>query len=218
MELKKTQSPVIALSDCSAAFGFFMPDRSGEFKDLKFVPLRTDYVDDAYKPGNKLGLCLGITVGGRFSMKSGMEFTKEIEPGAILYLLLKPSPSMRGGLNNQRNMANTLESMFGTKQHQLIWKPSFSEESAVIDGKPVRYARLKWEVSEPESDTEKELIQLVGKEYEESPTFENLCSFNNEILLQYQQSAQEMMRKNSGTQAQLPQTNQQALPEAQSQQ
>lgn len=206
--------PILMKTDCSSAAGIFSMDGKIKYENLEFIPLRLDYSRDAYE-GKKVGLLLGVTIEGNTRQESpdGKIVTNKLPQGMSFYMVLKPSRTMRGGLDNYTAMATMIEQVTEQRACSMIWRAGFEIQSGstVVSGEvvPMKYARINWFVRPYDGDIELNILNQLSEEFQTSDLFEGICPANNPIISQFDEMAKQ------GEIARLEQNNElAALPEA----
>ena len=182
--------PIIMKTDCSSAAGIFSMDGKIKYENLEFIPLRLDYSRDGYE-GRKIGLLLCITIEGNTRQESpdGKSLTNKLPQGMSFYMVLKPSRTMRGGLDNYTAMATMIEQVTEQKACSMVWRAGFEIQSGstVNNGEvvPIKYARINWFVRPCDSEIEFHILNQLSEEFQKSDMFEGICKVNNPIISQF---------------------------------
>ena len=189
--------PIVMKTDCSSAAGIFSMNGKIKYENLEFIPLRLDYSRDAYE-GKQIGLLLCITIEGNTRQESpdGKSITKKLPQGMSFYLVLKPSRTMRGGLDNYTAMATMIEQVTEQKACSMIWRAGFEIcQGSTVDknGKtvPIKYARINWFVRPCDGDFEFNILNQLSEEFQKSDMFEGICQVNNPVISQFDEIAQQ---------------------------
>ncbi len=215
-ELRKNL-PILIKTDCSGAAKITSMDGKTDYEDFEFIPLRLDYTRDSYE-GKKLGLLLCVAIAGETSTsKNGKKVRIPIPIGLTFYLMLKPSRTMQGSLDNFLAMRSAVEQMMKTRSCGLIWACEFEirQGSSVNDSgetTPIKYARVSYLIRpiDEENKLEVKLINSLSSEFSTCELFSGVSPLDNEIISQFDELAQESAIKrllSSAKQQQLPQGN-----------
>ena len=196
-ELRKNL-PILIKTDCSSAAGIFSMDGKTAYENFEFIPLRLDYTRDSYE-GKKLGLLLCIAITGETcSNKNGKKVRIPIPIGLTFYLMIKPSRTMQGSLDNFLAMRSAVEQMMRTRSCGLIWACEFEirQGSAISDSgetTPIKYARVSYLIRpvDEENELEVKLINSLSSEFEKCDLFSGVSPLNNEIISQFDEAAKE---------------------------
>ncbi|MEA5522869.1 hypothetical protein [Limnoraphis robusta] len=214
-ELRKNL-PILIKTDCSGAAGIFSMDGKTAYEDFEFIPLRLDYTRDSYE-GKKLGLLLCVAIAGETSTsKNGKKVRIPIPIGLTFYLMLKPSRTMQGSLDNFLAMRSAVEQMMKTRSCGLIWACEFEIKSGSAIGpsgesQPIKYARVSYLIRpvDEENELEIKLINSLSSEFSTCELFSGVSPLDNEIISQFDELARESEVKrfeSSVEQRQLPQS------------
>ncbi|MCG5062201.1 MAG: hypothetical protein KA714_30605 [Limnoraphis sp. WC205] len=196
-ELRKNL-PILIKTDCSSAAGIFSMDGKTTYEDFEFIPLRLDYTRDSYE-GKKLGLLLCVAVAGETSTnKNGKKVRVKIPIGLTFYLMLKPSRTMQGSLDNFLAMRSAVEQMLQTRSCGLIWACEFEirQGSSVNDSgetTAIKYARVSYLIRpvDEENELEIKLINSLSSEFSTCELFSGVSPLDNEIVSQFDELAKE---------------------------
>lgn len=213
-ELRKNL-PILIKTDCSSAAGIFSMDGKTSYESFEFIPLRLDYTRDSYE-GKKLGLLLCVAIAGETSTnKNGKKVRVPIPIGLTFYLMLKPSRTMQGSLDNFLAMRSAVEQMMRTRSCGLIWAAEFElrQGSTINDAgetTPIKYARVSYLIRpiDEENELEVKLINSLSSEFTNCELFSGVSPLDNEIISQFDELARESEVKrfeSSVKQQQLPQ-------------